>query len=186
MCHCRPAVRTPCCGPACCGNPEGCGWCARKRVNKPPAIDVIEVERLRVEAKEARAEVEVMRASALAAAYDALGPDDILIKRQELERRLQDARDSVVCPTCHARNGRQVHVVFAWGQDANGHHFCEVKGTRFRASVWTSLGIRWNWEVFDGPESQAAHGIAATIEEAKRAAKSAVLAILDRARGVRT
>lgn len=28
MCHCRPEVRTPCCGPACCGNiPHGCTFC---------------------------------------------------------------------------------------------------------------------------------------------------------------
>ncbi len=30
MCHCRPEVRTPCCGPECCGLPGGCGFCKPK------------------------------------------------------------------------------------------------------------------------------------------------------------
>lgn len=39
MCHCTPGKRTPCCGPACCGNLHGCAFCTNKpqrRVESPP------------------------------------------------------------------------------------------------------------------------------------------------------
>lgn len=41
MCHCRPEVRTPCCGPQCCKLPDGCPFCngiaSQRRPTTPPA-----------------------------------------------------------------------------------------------------------------------------------------------------
>lgn len=45
MCHCTPEKRTPCCGPACCGYPDGCAFCTPARRadhgKAPPPIQVL-------------------------------------------------------------------------------------------------------------------------------------------------
>lgn len=46
MCHCRPNVRTPCCGPACCGNTHGCAFCRPRHDLARPVAE--EITRLQV------------------------------------------------------------------------------------------------------------------------------------------
>jgi len=46
MCHCRPNVRTPCCGPNCCKKPGGCNFCRRPRFpekREPPQLRTLPI-----------------------------------------------------------------------------------------------------------------------------------------------
>lgn len=69
MCHCRPEVRTPCCGPDCCGLPGGCAFCK-------PALDPDTLSSsLGIRPEDVKEAVKLARVKKIAASKLITGPE---------------------------------------------------------------------------------------------------------------